>query len=158
MPVADVLLERYVHRAIVAAVKAALPSTLVLEVGMRRNKPETGPSEWVSVDPLAFEPFDSRRDTYDGTELFQVACFARYAEANGGELDAPQRLAGAVRAALEKQDIVVKKVGESVETFLGTLKLRAAGRQYLGEGAIGIDYPANVHAVILTFRGTLNAG
>ena len=151
------LLEVYTHRAIAVALKAAMPQTYVVEVGMRRAAPE-GFAEWITVDPLAFQPFSARRGTLDGTELFQISCFAKFAEIHpAGALDAPFRLAAQVRSALEKADILVKKYGEASEDFVGTLALAEAGRNYLGEGALGIDYPANVHAVVLTFRGTLNA-
>ncbi len=151
------LFEVYTHRSIAVALKAAMPQAYVVEVGMRRAVPE-GYSEWITVDPLAFQPFTARRGTFDGTELFQVSCFAKFAEIHpAASLDAPFRLAAQVRSALEKTDILVKKYGESSEDFVGTLALAEAGRNYLGESAIGPDYPANVHAVVLTFRGTLNA-
>lgn len=151
------LLEVYTLRSIAETLKAAMPQTYVVEVGMRRAVPE-GFSQWITLDPLAFQPFAARRGTFDGTELFQVSCFAKFAEINSSaSLDVPFRLAAQVRSALEKTDLLVKKYGETSEDFVGTLALAEAGRNYLGENAIGPDYPANVHAVVLTFRGTLNA-
>lgn len=157
MPTANALLEVWVLRSITAALKAALAGVRVQEIGARRGVPEDGPNEWVSVDPLAFEPFASRRTNHDGTQLFQIGCFAKFGELNGASTQAPFVLAGRVRAALEKTDILIKQYGETVETFAGVLSLQAAGQQYLGENAIGIDFPANVHALVLTFRGTLTA-
>ena len=155
MPI-DTMLETYVQRSIGEAVKAAVPGVYVVEVGMRRGVPETT-QQWVTVDPLAFLPHSTRRDLYDGQELFQVACFGKFAELNDGAVvDGPFQLAGRVRAALEKQDVLVKTYGQATESFVGTLKLHACDRRYQGEAAMGMDYPANVHAVILTFQGTLN--
>jgi len=155
--VVDQLFEVYVWRSIAETIKAALPTTYVIEPGMRRAAPEDK-QEWVTIDPLSFSPANSRRGTYDGQELFQVSCFAKYAETQpDAVLDVPFRLAAKVRAALEKGDILVKSYGVTPEVFIGTLKLHAFNRQYLGENALGIDQPANAHAVVLTAQGTLNA-
>lgn len=151
------LLEVYTLRSIAEALKAAMPQAHIIEVGMRRAAPE-GYTSWLVLDPLSYQPFSNRRGDMDGTELFQVGCFAKHAEINGqAQLDIPFRLAAQVRSALEKTDVLVKKYGETSEDFVGTLKLSSTARNYLGENAIGPDYPANVHAVVLTFRGTLNA-
>ena len=153
--------ELYAARSVAEALKAALPSVLVIEVGNRRG--DRG-IEWVEFTPLQVTQTYTGRSNLHGSYVFQVSCFSLYAELRGdGDAYAPQKLAGKVRDALANVDLRVISYGAAAEAHVGVLTVDPVDEQYIDEAAIGVSgaegvpsTPSNIHGIACTFRATLS--
>lgn len=149
-------LELYVVRTICKAVRDAtgLPTTLQYQ-GSHADIAAAGTEDWASVTVLSFDRFGSREGQWIGAVLFQVSVFSRFAEARSDAvIDKPWEYASAVRVALEHQELTVKNYGDGTSAIIN-LKIGEGSPVYISDPTSDSDL-ANVHGVVMSFRGNLD--
>jgi len=160
--VADSKIRTYTQRSIVKALRDGLTPTTV-QVPGKRDDVNEATEEWAAFYPLQVNRWPTRKDVFGGRVLFQVSCFARFAEQRTDkQTDAPWILADRVRVILDGAGVPVMSYGEPVPALVACLQLGDGDEVYLDErrlGVIGTDggTASNVHAVALTFRGSMGA-
>lgn len=155
----DANLATYLQRSIVKALQDGLPDVTVQRPGRRDEVPESTEG-WVAYFPLEVPRSRARKGVFVGTVVFQVSCFARFGEQRTDEqTDAPWLLADQVRAILDDAGILIRSYGATPVADVACLQLGAGDETYLDERRLGVLPAAggtvsDVHAVVLTYRGT----
>ena len=157
---ADARLRQYTQRSLVKALRDGL-SGVTVQVPGRRDEVNETTEEWVAFFPLQVSRWPTRKNVFGGRVLFQVSCFARFAEQRTDlQTDAPWVLADRVRVILDGAGIAVKSYGATPVLDIACLQLGDGDEVYLDERGLGVigqggAISSNVHAVALTFRGTM---
>lgn len=128
-----------------------------------RSDPGPGDKSWIDIAPLTDGRQPSRMNTYIAFPMFQIGCFARFAESQtDGQSLTPWQLAAAVRKIFEDGRVEVKSYTLPSPQDVGCLTVGIGDSQYLDERQIRQSssaespvMPANIHAVSLTFHCTL---
>jgi len=155
-------LRTYAQRSIVKALRDGLAPT-ALQIPGQRDDVNEATEEWVAYYPLEVPRWPSRKGVFAGTVVFQVSCFARFAEQRTDEqTDAPWVLADRVRTILDGAGILVRSYGDEPVSDVACLQLGDGAEVYLDERRLGVLPPAggsvsNCHAVVLTYRGSMGA-
>lgn len=165
-------LERYIGVSIEEALRAdagVVAAGLPIQFGGGRYSAPQSAEEWLEVWMVALPRDGAARARYwaSGRVTWQVTCFSRTSNARvDRDGMRPWSIAGTVRAAMEGVRIAIRPYGNAAvgasTPVLGHIRPREAQAVYLPEPSIrpreaqGVrDEPSNLHAVAVTFMGTV---
>lgn len=161
-PLVPDYLEYNAQRSIVYVLtNAAIVAAPIQEQGYRA--PADGIEEWLTFEMLDSGQRRSRAGVHLGMVLFQVGCFSVGAKDRADKQSAaPWRLAGAVRAALEKKTIGVLDFDTSGLSRVANLQIQEAQAAYNPDreqlsagGGLSVPGDTGVHYVVVSFAAML---
>lgn len=153
----DALLEHRIVLSLEKFIRDNGPAGKKLLFRGERTEADRDDVEWLAFTLLSIPRDRSRGGTWQGSILFQIACFAHLAVEDGDDATAPWRLASEIRAAIEKKEIPIKSYDLPSPALITCLGLQEVAMQYIDESTSRGADDQDAHSVVCTCSGFLFA-